>query len=142
MNLKSQITVLLENQPGTMSKVCNLMLEQGINIHAFTLFGTVDHGVLRIVCDQTDKAIGVLSDVGFLAIESKVIEIPAENSPGTLHSISALLFDKGVNIEYGYGSTSFSSSQERFFLQASDNQKALRILNKKYPTGISEPPKK
>lgn len=130
MELKPQITVFLENTPGTMANVCHYIQEIGVNIEAFTVFGTVDHGVLRIIVDKTEPTLAVLSKNGLLAIKSNVIELPVENSPGVLYKVSKLLSESGVNVEYGYGSTSIDSAHERFFLQASDNLKALEILKK------------
>jgi hypothetical protein len=131
MRLISQITVFLENQPGTMAKVCRLMKQNNINIDAFTLFGTVDHGVLRMVVDRCDSAVDVLGQCGLLAIKSNVIEVLVKNEPGVLFEISELLSSEDVNIEYGYGSTGDSSGGDRLYLQASETDKALGILEKK-----------
>jgi hypothetical protein len=130
MKLLSQITVFLENQPGTMATVCRLMKENKINIEAFTVFGTVDHGVLRMVVDRSDSAVDALGRGGFLAIKSNVIEIDVGNAPGILFEISELLSREGVNIEYGYGSTGEGTGRDRIYLQASENEKALRVLKK------------
>jgi hypothetical protein len=128
MKLIPQITVFLENTPGTMAKVCKKIKDLEINIEAFTVFGTVDHGVLRIIVNKPETVLDVISKSGLLAIQSQVIEIPAKNSPGVLHEITELLSSNGVNVEYGYGSTGKGAESERFFLQASDNMKALEIL--------------
>ncbi|MBU0754364.1 MAG: ACT domain-containing protein [Planctomycetes bacterium] len=130
MELKPQITVFLENTPGTMAKVCEILADNNVNIDAFTIFGTVDHGVLRIIVNNPDKALEILSKSGFLAIQTNVIEVPVENTPGVLFKISKLLSGNGVNVEYGYGSTSLGAHEERFFLRASDNLRALEILEK------------
>jgi hypothetical protein len=132
MEFKSQITVFLENQPGIMADVCKVVSDRGINILAFTVFGSVDHGVLRIIVDKTENAIAALAEKSYLAIESNVIEVPISNSPGTLHKISTLLSKHGINIEYGYGSTSMPNEGERFFLQASDNLRALKTLEESF----------
>ncbi|MFH1998123.1 MAG: ACT domain-containing protein [Planctomycetota bacterium] len=130
MKFKPQITVFLENEPGAMAKVCKLISKQNINIDAFTVFGTVDHGVLRIIVDKPEFVLQLLADSKLLAIQSSVIEIPVPNSPGVLYKISTALSNEGVNVEYGYGSTNEDSECERFFLQASDNIKAVEILKK------------
>lgn len=132
MRMKSQVTLFLENQPGTMARACSLLQQKKINIEAFTLFGTVDHGVLRIIVEDPKTAVSVLGSAGFLAIESKVIEIPVPNTPGMLHEICERLAEKGINIEYGYGSTAVNGGEDRIFLQASDNDAAVRVLRKRF----------
>ena len=128
MQFQPQITVFLENAPGTLAKVCEIFKNNDVNIEAFTVFGTVDHGVLRVIVDKPDLVLRILSECGLLAIQSNVIEVPVENTPGVLYKISNLLSKNRVNVEYGYGSTIEGSEFERFFLQASDNLKALKIL--------------
>ena len=91
MKMKSQITVFLENQPGAMATVCRILKEQKANIQAFTVFGTVDHGVLRMIVDRPESVLAKLSKQGLLAIESQVIELPAENRPGVLHELASCL---------------------------------------------------
>jgi hypothetical protein len=134
MQFRPQITVFLENAPGTMATVCKLIKDRKINIQAFTVFGTVDHGVFRLVVDEPQAVLDILSNKGFLAIESDVIEIPARNSPGVLHKVSSILARNKINVEYGYGSTVADATEEHFFIQASNNQKALRILKKEFQT--------
>jgi len=131
MKLIPQITIFLENIPGSMSKVCGLIKDLECNIEAFTVFGTVDHGVLRIIVDDPEKVLNGLSGKGYLAIQSEVIEVPAENSPGVLYEITLALSGSKINVEYGYGSTKGQVGRERFYIQASDNQKALKLLKEK-----------
>jgi len=132
MELKPQVTVFLENQPGTLSTVCRLLKKFDINIQAFTVFGTVDHGVLRIIVDKPQATKDILGREGFLAIESKVIEIQTESTPGILYKLSMILAKEKINIEYGYGSSNESKHGNRFFLQASNNNKAMQALKKKF----------
>jgi hypothetical protein len=141
MRLIPQITVFLENQPGTLSTVCRLMKDFKINIEAFTVFGTVDHGVLRMIVDKPASTKDILAKGGFLAIESNVIEIESDSHPGVLYKISALLAKEDINIEYGYGSSNPVITNNHFFLQASNNAAAMRILKKHY-TAKAKPAKK
>jgi len=131
MKIKKQITVFLENQPGAMALVCKILMKHDINIHAFTVFGTVDHGVLRMVLDRPSSTTNILSSEGILAIQSEVIEIKAPNEPGTLHKIADLLCKAKINIEYGYGSTSNSTKGDCCYIQASNNKAAFALLKSK-----------
>gem|GEM_PF-291561 len=132
MKIQRQLTVFLENQPGMMAKICSVMKEIKVNISAFTLFGTVDHGVLRMIVDKPVDALHALGEKGILVIDTDVIEIGAENRPGALEEIATALSKAKVNVEYGYGSTGISEEVgERFFLQASDNKKAIKLMSQK-----------
>ena len=128
MNLKTQITVFLENQPGAMAVICGLLKPGNIRIEAFTVFGTVDHGVLRMIVDDPDRALSLLEGKGNLAIQTEVIQVKVRNDLNLLEDITRCLADGGVNIEYGYGSTGPEPEQQRFYFQASNNKKAVELI--------------
>jgi hypothetical protein len=128
MKIQRQLTVFLENQPGMMDRICLIMREAQINILAFTLFGTVDHGVLRMIVDKPLDALHSLGQQGILVIDTEVIEVDASNVPGALEEITGALSKAKVNVEYGYGSTGINGGKERFFLQVSNTRKALLAI--------------
>jgi hypothetical protein len=54
-----QITVVLENRPGQLAKVCRLLAENGINIEAISAVEGVEYGVIRITTsDRIDSDMG------------------------------------------------------------------------------------
>lgn len=129
MKIQKQLTVFLENQPGMMARICEVMKEIEVNILAFNIFGTVDHGVLRMIVDAPQQALHALGDRGILVIDTDVLEVSAENKPGKLDEISRALAKANLNVEYGYGSTGGSEGHDdRFFLQITNTRKALLIL--------------
>ncbi len=132
MKIIRQLTIFLENQPGMMAKICSIMKKNDINILAFTIFGTVDHGVLRMIVDNPVPALHALGRVGVLVIDSDVIEITAENRPGILEEITSSLSRARVNVDYGYGSTNERDGEHRFYLQVSDSKKALLVIKNKF----------
>jgi len=132
MRIIRQLTIFLENQPGMMAKICTIMKKSDINILAFTIFGTVDHGVLRMIVNNPVPALHALGRVGILVIDSDVIEIAAENRPGILEEITSALSKARVNVDYGYGSTNEKDGEHRFYLQVSDSKKALLVIKNKF----------
>ncbi len=132
MRIIRQLTIFLENQPGMMAKICTIMKKNDINILAFTIFGTVDHGVLRMIVNNPVPALHALGRTGILVIDSDVIEITAENRPGILEEITSALSKARVNVDYGYGSTNERDGEHRFYLQVSDSKKALLVIKNKF----------
>lgn len=132
MRIIRQLTIFLENQPGMMAKICTIMKKNEINILAFTIFGTVDHGVLRMIVNNPVPALHALGRMGILVIDSDVIEIATENRPGILEEITSALSKARVNVDYGYGSTSEMDGVHRFYLQVSDSKKALLVIKNKF----------
>ena len=56
MKLVKQLSIFLENKPGTLSKVCRALAHESINVYAMTVSDTIDHAVIRIVLSDPDKA--------------------------------------------------------------------------------------
>ena len=55
MKLK-QISVFLENKPGSVSLPCKALADAGINIVTLTLADTKDFGILRLITKDWEKA--------------------------------------------------------------------------------------
>ena len=47
-----QISVFVENQPGSMMNVTNVLTEAHVNIRAISTFDTPEFGIMRLVVDD------------------------------------------------------------------------------------------
>ena len=97
-----QNTVFLENQRGRLSALCRTMGAAGVNMHALTITESADYGLVRIICDDPDKAKAALDAADFRSNISKVSAIQIPNRPGGLADMIAVLDELNLNIEYGY----------------------------------------
>ncbi|OPY89561.1 MAG: ACT domain protein [Syntrophaceae bacterium PtaU1.Bin231] len=97
-----QISIFLENRPGTMEKATKVLKDAGINIRALSLADTSDFGILRLIVDDIDKGKSVLQENGFTVRKTEVAAVEVPDKPGGLHSILEVLSGKDVNVEYMY----------------------------------------
>jgi len=97
-----QITVFLENSEGRLAALCRAFSDAQVNMSALTIADTADYGVVRIICDNPQKALDVLADEGFRAIATKVSAIQVPNRPGGLADLLDTLATLNLNLEYGY----------------------------------------
>jgi DNA-binding LacI/PurR family transcriptional regulator len=70
-----QISVFLENRAGQLAEVTQLLAEGGIDLRAISIAETKDYGVLRLIVDDTDKAVEALLAQGvrrFLCMDEDV----------------------------------------------------------------------
>ncbi|HID55508.1 TPA: ACT domain-containing protein, partial [Candidatus Poribacteria bacterium] len=74
MRLK-QISVFLENKAGRLAEVTRLLGDAGVNLRALSLADTIDFGVLRLIVDNPEKALHVLSENGFTASQTEVLGV-------------------------------------------------------------------
>ena len=55
MSIK-QVSVFIENKKGSLSDVCSVLADGGINLRALSIADTQDFGILRIIVENTEKA--------------------------------------------------------------------------------------
>jgi len=130
MEIAKQLSVFLANKPGTLADVCEELAKAKVNIFALTISDTADHSVVRMVVNDTEKAVAIFEERGVLVVESKVLMIENNNKPGTLAKISSRLAKAKINIEYAYLATSPGAKAGLLILRADDTKKALKVLSK------------
>ena len=97
-----QISIFLENKPGALEGVMRLLKDADINIRSLSLADTDDFGILRLIVNDTNKALRVLNDNGLRVSRTSVVAVEVPDRPGGLHSILAVLAQHGINVEYLY----------------------------------------
>jgi len=125
-----QISVFLPNQPGILAKFTKILMDKQINIRAMTMIETADYGILRLIVDKTQEALGVLKSENYLASVKEVIGVEIPDKPGVLHEIAEILGENNVNIEYIYSSSLFKG-EAIIVLRVDNNDKATKVLKEK-----------
>ena len=125
--LVKQLSVFVENKPGRLSAIINLLAEHHVNLSALSLADTSSFGVLRLIADKPEAAIEALREEGIVAKSTDVLTVAIDDTPGSLTHVLDLLADEGVSIEYMYA---FSGKQENkalmvFKVDALDKAEAL-----------------
>ncbi len=60
-----QISIFLENKPGSLDAAIKLVAEAGVSIRALSLADTTDFGILRLIVNDVAKAERVFRDAGY-----------------------------------------------------------------------------
>ena len=129
MNVK-QISVFLDNRPGTILEMSKLFADKGVSVKALTVSDSNDFTVVRLIANNVMWASSVLRDGGFITRIREVVAAEVPSTPGGLNKVLEAIRDAGVNIEYSYTimSGKFASST-CIVLKVSDNQKTEEALN-------------
>jgi hypothetical protein len=130
MDIAKQLSVFLANTPGTLSEVCDELAREKINIYALSISDTVDHAVVRMVVNDSHRALRIFEERGTLVVENDVLMIDGDNRPGSLADIARKLAKAKVNIEYAYLATSPGSKRGVAIVRPSNVKKALQVLSK------------
>lgn len=123
-----QISVFLDNKPGTLAAACEYLGENGVNIYALTMMGGIDHGYGRLVVDDHDKAVKLLHEKGYLVLERDVVLLEISNAPGCLGTVTRLWADAGINVEYAYCAGGPSVDQGMVVVKVDNTDQALVLL--------------
>ena len=98
----TQLSVFVENKPGHLADTLATIAQGSVNVLSFTIADTEDYGILRIVVDNVDTAKELLARGGYTVAEHAVVRALIPNAPGSLASVSRLVSDSGLDIEYIY----------------------------------------
>lgn len=99
MAIRSELTLRLQNSPGTLARVCQVIANERINIVAMNLASPL---VVRLVVDNPVHAAAILREQQYQVEERDVIYTATSNDPGALLRITRLIADAGINVEYLY----------------------------------------
>jgi hypothetical protein len=133
MKTETQFSVFLVNKPGVLAQVCDELANSKINIVALTMMDSSEHGVLRLVTGDTDKARDVLKRLNVPMTETEVLLVEMSNKPGSMADVCGRLASAHVNVNYAYVTTGISGGRACAVLKVADNKKAAATLSDRKP---------
>jgi hypothetical protein len=89
---------------------------------------SAEFALIRLLVDQTDQTIDLLSKNDYIFDIMPVMTLELENSPGSLAAIANKFGEKGININYVYGSVSSPEEKCLFVFCPEDIELAAKIF--------------
>ena len=123
-----QISIFLENTAGRIADVTKVLKDNSINLRAIMIADTADFGILRIITDDSDKALSVLKEAKFTTKTTDVLAISISDKVGALHDVMALFQNNGINIEYLYASLEKTGDTAIIIFKVEDPEKGLKVI--------------
>ncbi len=124
-----QVSVFLDNKPGSLSEVIGLLDKNRIRIFALSIADAGEFGLIRMITEDPGKATTVLEDEGFnLAKSKKNIEVTVILPKDGISKITKILGDSGLNIDYAYSSAAHMNGKFALVLRVNDLSKAESTL--------------
>ena len=99
----NEVRVFVENKPGKLSRVAELLGNAGIDILALELADEGQFGVLKILTAEPERAREVLSNANIPAALNKVAVIEIPDRPGSLVTLSKAIERAQLNVADAYG---------------------------------------
>ncbi|MBI2830652.1 MAG: ACT domain-containing protein [Chloroflexi bacterium] len=97
-----QISVSLDNVPGSLLDVSQFLGAERINIRAISVADITDICTVRLVVDDPEKTVNVLKSHGYSVKETDVIALEVPDHPGGLQAILKPLKRANINVLYLY----------------------------------------
>ena len=122
-----QISVFIENKKGKLAEATRYIAEHDVNLRALSIADTQDFGILRIICENPDKANEVLQAGGYITTMTDVLAAAISDTPGSLATILEVLSEANIAVEYTYAFLSAKAGAYMIF-RVDDNQSAAATL--------------
>ncbi len=126
-----QLSLFLENRPGSLSRPVKLLAEAKFNILALSVADTQQFGILRLILRDWEKAAELLEREGFVVKVTDLVALEVSDSPGGLAKVLAALENSRVNLEYMYGFTETKERRGLLLFRFDDPDRAIQALQNK-----------
>ena len=125
-----QISVFIENRPGSLAAVANVLREHTIDLRALSLADVQDYGILRIIVDDVYAASNVLRNASYVFKITPMLAVMLKDQAGSLADALEVLGNHAINIEYLYafGGREQGRAYVAFRLDDAEMDKAAAIL--------------
>jgi hypothetical protein len=126
-----QVSVFLDNHPGSLSEVMAQLDKNQIKIFALSIADKGEFGMVRMITDNPAKATRILEDAEFnLAKAKKNVEVTVVliTDKDQMSRITKVLGDNGFNIDYAYSSAVHFDGKFALVLRVNDLEMAEKTL--------------
>lgn len=124
-----QLSVFIENKPGRLADITELLAKNKIDIRAISVADTSDFGILRIIVDKPDEAVSILKEHGMTVSLSKVIAVGIGDITGEFAKAIRILANAEIGVEYVYAFVSRDKGKAYVIIRADDSKKAAEVLS-------------
>lgn len=126
-----QLSVFLENNPGTLRAMTETLGKGGIDLLALSLADTQSFGIVRMIVasSQIDPAMQLLRKNGYIAKINHVICATVPDRPLGLSELLAVIEEAGLSVEYMYSFLrACSPGHAQMILRMDDAKKAIEVF--------------
>jgi len=126
----NQLSIFLENSPGHLKRMCEILAAANVNIETLTIAETNNFGVVRIIVDKPEAAIAALEQSGLAFKQVDVLAIEIADKPGALLAILEKAQTANLNIEYMYALPKGRAECPSLVMRFPDIDRAEAVMKK------------
>ncbi len=129
--LVKQLSVFMENKPGRLFKLTDILGQEGLDFVTLSIADTREYGIVRFIARDNERAYDVLKKAGFAVEQTALIGVEVPDRPNALAEVIGLLDDENVNIDYLYSFSLLKSDNAKILFKVSDTEKAVALFTEK-----------
>ncbi len=133
-----QISVQLDNVPGSLTRLVDILDKEGINTKAIAAASIEADSTVRLVVNDPDKAVSVLESFNFDYEVTPVLAVEVPCHPGGMNAVVKPLSQGDVNIHYIYTTIERLGKETILILGVNDIDEATRILKEHWITFVGD----
>ena len=127
---QTQVSAFLENRPGRLLYLLNVLADARINLLAHNIVDASDFGIIHLLVDDPGRAVKVIQDAGVTCASTTVLQVSVPDQPGTfVEQVLKPLANAQVNIEYSYTYSSPHEGEARIVLKVDDLERGEQALS-------------
>ncbi|RMF84209.1 MAG: amino acid-binding protein [Planctomycetota bacterium] len=130
---ETQFSVFLESKPGHLARVVQQLAKNKVNIVALSMMDSSEHGVLRLVAENPEKARSVFKSLDLTTAETPVLCATLPNRPGGLADVVERLASEHIHVNYAYCTTGARGGKTLGVFKVSQPSKAVKVLQERKP---------
>jgi hypothetical protein len=126
-----QVSVFVENKPGRLVAMLEVLIAQKVNIRALCIAEGADFGIVRLILSDPAKGAEAIRKAGFTITETTVLQAEMPDQPGgLLETVARPLAEAGINLEYFYAFIEPTPGKANIVLKVSDPDRAEKVLKR------------
>jgi hypothetical protein len=129
MPITKELTIRMDNRPGSLGRICQALANRGVNIMAFQSIPSEKTILVCIVVDDPTAAQSVLDQDGLIYTEAEVVQFKLSNRPGELARAASKLAEANININYAYCGVEPSTNSPLVIFGTAEVGRAATILD-------------
>lgn len=123
-----QISIFVENKPGRLAEVTEVLGSAGVDIRAMSLADTQDFGILRLIVENPVHALEVLKAAECVVSVTQVMAVSIADAPGSLSKVLRALSESQISVEYLYAFITRQAGSAYVIIRVEDTERAVGVL--------------
>lgn len=124
-----EVVLRMPNAIGTLNTVAKALSDKGFNVLAVSAWVEGADVVIRLLIDETARAIDTLKAHGYQVRQTEVIVSELPHKPGMLRSLTDKLAQEEIDIHHLYATSLTGQDHALVVFATANNDRAMVLLN-------------